>query len=131
MDFDVGLKNKPELNMAPLIDVVFLLLIFFMLTSSMIQIESINLDLPSANSAVSLNEKLINISITRQDVYYLNKQKISESGLKDKLLFAFKENADKPVILSVEKTATAEAMVKTMDLIRNAGGRNISLATKK
>ena len=130
MDFDTRSRIKPELNMAPLIDVVFLLLIFFMLTSNMVKLEAINLELPSSGTANSIEKKLINVSLLANGSYFLDKTAITAKDLSTKLKKLFADNPSQAIILSVEKTANAQGMVTAMDLIRNSGGSNISLATK-
>ena len=130
MDFDTRSRIKPELNMAPLIDVVFLLLIFFMLTSNMVKLEAIDLELPSSGTASAVDKKLINVSLLADGSYFLDKAAISATDLTSKLKELFTADPQQAIILSVEKTADAQGMVTAMDLIRNSGGSNISLATK-
>ena len=130
MDFDTRSRIKPELNMAPLIDVVFLLLIFFMLTSNMVKLEAIDLDLPNSSTSAAVDKKQINISLLADGSYFFNKKPIEEPALNKQLKEIFLASPDQAIILSVEKTAEAQSMVTAMDLIRNSGGSNISLATK-
>lgn len=130
MDFDTRSRIKPELNMAPLIDVVFLLLIFFMLTSNMVKLEAIDIALPNSSSSAAVDKKQINISVMADGRYFFNKELVDPAALKLKLNELFQSDPNKAIILSVEKTAEAQGLVSAMDLVRNSGGSNISLATK-
>lgn len=119
------------LNILPLIDVVFLLLIFFMLTSSMIKIRSVNIQLPGSSSSQSVEKSPIVVAVDENKNYFLNDQSIQEQDLKIELSSMFLESPEEPVILSVAKDLDAQALISTMDLIRESGGQDISIATKQ
>lgn len=130
MDFETPSRIKPELNLAPLIDVVFLLLIFFMLTSTMSQNKAIDLTLPTSSSATPIDQKLINISLNSTGSFFWEETEISKDKLKLKLSELFTNNPDEKVILNVEKSVSAQSMIEALDVLRNSGGSNISIATK-
>jgi len=120
-----------ELNIAPLIDVVFLLLIFFMLTSTIMEQESIEINLPKSDSAERSVSDLTIISISKDSTIYLNGERVEKAGLKRALESAFAENADKGVVLRSDSDLPVQNLVEMMDLISSAGGANISLATNR
>ena len=130
MEFETRSKLPAELSLTPLIDVVFLLLVFFMLTSSMVKIKTIDLDLPDSNSADQLPDKPINISLNKDLKLYLDDLEISREALKQKVTNLTEANTDQNILLSVDSTVPSQEMITVMDIIRNSGGTKLSIATE-
>jgi len=120
-----------ELNIAPLIDVVFLLLIFFMLTSTIMEQESIEINLPSSDRSESSTSDFTIISISKDSTIYLNGEVIEMARLKKALESSFSEGSEKSVVLRSDSDLPVQSLVEMMDLISSAGGENISLATNR
>lgn len=131
MNFETRSRIKPELNLTPLVDVVFLLLIFFMLTSTMIKPSAIEIALPSSSSSQSIDQKDIVISISPNDQYYLDGKEITKVDLESELKLVAQNNSKPNISLEVANNATAQQMVSAMDLLRNSGLENFAIATKK
>lgn len=127
----MGLKSRnkvsPNFNMSSMTDLVFLLLIFFMITSTMVSPNALKLLLPSSSSK-TLAPQTISVSITENLEYYINQNQVEfefmEPLLKKEL--AGEENAS--IILHVDKTIPIEEAVKVMD-IAYRNGFNMVLAT--
>lgn len=127
----MGLKSRnkvsPNFNMSSMTDLVFLLLIFFMITSTMVSPNALKLLLPSSSSK-TLAPQTISVSITENLEYYINENQVEfefmEPLLKKEL--AGEENAS--IILHVDKTIPIEEAVKVMD-IAYRNGFNMVLAT--
>lgn len=130
MEFETRSKLPAELSLTPLIDVVFLLLVFFMLTSSMVKIKTIDLDLPDSNSADQLPDKPINISLNKDLKLYLDDLEISREALKQKVTNLTEANTDQNILLSVDSTVPSQEMITVMDIIRNSGRTKLSIATE-
>lgn len=130
MEFETRSRIPAELSLTPLIDVVFLLLVFFMLTSSMVKIKTIDLNLPDSSSADSLPEEPINISVNKAGDFFLGETIISNQELTEHLIKQLATNPKQNIMLSVDASLTSQEMIDAMDLIRNAGGTNLSIATK-
>ncbi|MCB0322112.1 MAG: biopolymer transporter ExbD [Bdellovibrionales bacterium] len=125
-------KVSTELEMAPLIDVVFLLLIFFLLTSSFIQSEAIELSLPQSESAAQTEEdQPLIVSVTSEGVVHFQEQEISLADLKAELSTEFSKDAERAVILRTDGETQVEAMVGVLDAVRLAGGTNVNIATQQ
>lgn len=121
-------KVSPEFNMSSMTDIVFLLLIFFMLTSTMVTTNALDLVLPKAKGKTDSN-KSISISIDKDLKFYLDKTLIEESSVEAQLLAAIGADKEKPVILRAEEGVPIEKAVYVMD-IANRNQLKIVLAVR-
>ena len=119
--------ERGQLDIAPLIDVVFLLLIFFMLTSSYIFQPGIKINLPRAVTSEVIQEKNLVITIGAEGLIYLNQHLISLKQLKANLEKAAKE--DRPLLIKADREASLGKVVQIWDLSREAGLGQINIAT--
>ena len=131
MEFEGRARIATELNIAPLIDVVFLLLIFFMLTSTLITQEGIEVSLPGATESKPLEKTPIVVSLNKIGQMHLNGTSISETDLRAQLAELLREKSDRPISLQTHADLSIQHLVSAMDLIRSVGGHNIALATKR
>jgi len=125
-DLDTG---KPEISMAPLIDVVFLLLIFFMVTTVFPENKGLIISKPESENTKQLSPKQIQFLIDKSNQVYFQKNKIELSDVKR---IVEEELSIKPglsVLLKVDKLATTEIFIKTMDACKSGGAKNIGIAT--
>jgi biopolymer transport protein ExbD len=108
-------KVTPEFNMSSMTDIVFLLLIFFMLTSTMVTTNALDLVLPKAKGKTDSN-KNIAVSIDKDLQFYIDKEKISETELEPKLLAIFGTDKTKAIILRAEEGVPIEKAVSVLDI---------------
>ncbi|MCR4338089.1 MAG: biopolymer transporter ExbD [Candidatus Omnitrophica bacterium] len=120
-------KGLEQINIAPLIDVVFLLLIFFMLTSSFTFQSGINVRLPKAVTSDTVQEEGFMITITAEDVIYLGDSVITVKELKKQL--SHPENKSLPVMIKADRRASMGRIVDVWDLCRDLGIERINIAT--
>jgi biopolymer transport protein ExbD len=116
------------LDVTPLIDVVFLLLIFFMLSSSIIMQSGIKINLPSVSNAAAADINRVEIKITADNHLFLNGKQIE-----DKALSAFleqEETKQKMVMIKGDQDASLGRIVKIWDLCKRAGITRLNLATE-
>lgn len=108
-------KVSPEFNMSSMTDIVFLLLIFFMIASTLVSTSAIDIILPKA-SGKTKKQKSVAVSIKKDLTYYIDQKRVGESVLESELIAAL-SNEDKPtVILRAEKSVPVENVVKVMDI---------------
>jgi biopolymer transport protein ExbD len=120
-------RQAPQLELAPLLDVIFILLIFFAVSTTLIMHNrGIKLTLPHSSTSTTQNKGVI-ISIDRRESLYFNKEKISPELLTLRVSEYLTENIGDPIILSAHKSIPYEQIIRTMDHIRLGGGRNITL----
>lgn len=110
-------KNKvsTEFNMSSMTDIVFLLLIFFMLTSTMVTTNALDLVLPKGKGKTDSNKSL-SVSIDKDLNFYIDKDKVEESQLENQLLSRLEGNDNKAIVLRAEKSVPHEKVVYVMDI---------------
>jgi len=119
--------EKGRLDIVPLIDVVFLLLIFFMLTSSFIFQPGIKVNLPKAITSEVVHKKSLILLFTKEDSIYLNERSVTMDELATRLAIAAKE--DRPVLIKADRTSSLGKIVEVWDLCREEGISQINIAT--
>ena len=119
--------EKGRLDIAPLIDVIFLLLIFFMLTSSFILQPGIKVNLPAAITSKIVPKENLEILINNKDHIYISKTRITVDELTSRLRMASKQET--PVLIRSDKKASLGKVVKVWDLCREVGISNVNIAT--
>ena len=121
-------KVNPNFNMSSMTDIVFLLLIFFMLTSTLVSPNALKLLLPSSK-AKTLEKQTISISIDKDIHFYINENRVEESNLEQEIIEIVQTEEDPAIILHADKSVDIEHVVKVMDIAyRNK--YKIVLATK-
>ena len=108
-------KVTPNFNMSSMTDIVFLLLIFFMLTSTLVSPNALKLLLPSSK-AKTLEKQTISISITKDIDFYINENKVTAASIEQELKLLIKNEKEPAIILHTDKTVAIEHVVKVMDI---------------
>lgn len=116
-----------EINVTPLVDVMLVLLITFMITAPLL-VSGIKVDLPEIESApVSGHDKPIVITISKNDILYINDTKIEQKELIPKLENIAKEKKDNRVFIRGDKSIPYGVIIENMYLIRTAGFTKVAL----
>lgn len=118
----------PTLELTPLVDVVFLLLTFYMLTSSFVREDLIPLDLPSSKSSESDVKEIVAISLLDDSSVYLKSELLPISELSKRLPEV--ATPDAAIVVRAEKNGSVQALVSVLDQIKEAGFDDLSLATE-
>ncbi len=121
-------KVSAEFSMSSMTDIVFLLLIFFMLTSPAVTPEALDLILPKAQGKTTSVQNL-SVSITKDLQVYINNERVSASGLEQNLKQRLADVENPTIILRVEEGVPIERAVSVMD-IANRNEYKIVLAVK-
>ncbi|MFH4963878.1 biopolymer transporter ExbD [Gaetbulibacter sp. M235] len=121
-------KVSPEFNMSSMTDIVFLLLIFFMIASTLVSTSAIDILLPKASGKTE-NKKSVAVSIKKDLTYYIDAKRVGESVLESELVAALSSEEKPTVILRAEKSVPVENVVKVMD-IANRNKFKVILAVK-
>ncbi|MGB1241263.1 MAG: ExbD/TolR family protein [Chitinophagales bacterium] len=123
-------KINPNFSMSSLTDIIFLLLIFFMLTSTVVTPNGLNLLLPSSNSQTMVQGK-VSVSITQSLEYYVGQEQVNFDDLKGAIQAAL-DATDNPksttVVLNAEKTVPIDEVVQIMNIANEMNVRML-LAT--
>ena len=119
--------EKGRLDITPLIDVVFLLLIFFMLTSSYIFQPGIRVNLPKAVTSEVLHKELLIVTITEEGGVFINERPISGDELVSRITIAARD--DQPILIRADKKADLGKVIEIWDICRQVDVRQINIAT--
>lgn len=127
--------DDPEVNLTPLIDVVFILLIFFMVSTTFQKESEINIELPEA-SGEPLEERKdqLEIIIDANGHYFIDEQQVVNTELvtlKKAIQKFLGEQRDLPVVIRADRTTPYEAVIRAMDATAQLGLVNMSLATSQ
>jgi biopolymer transport protein ExbD len=127
-------KDDPEVNLTSLIDVVLLLLVFFMVSTSFVKQSQISISLPEADSAPIVDEvpEQIDIMITEQGVYLVNGQELANNRpetIRNALQKVSNGNHTLPLTISADANARHQFVVTAMDVAGRLGFVQISIAT--
>ena len=108
-------KVNPNFNMSSMTDIVFLLLIFFMLTSTLVSPNALKLLLPSSK-AKTLEKQTISISINKDIHFYINENRVDENNLEQEIGNLVTGTEEPAIILHADKSVAIEHVVKVMDI---------------
>lgn len=114
-----------------LIDIVFMLLIYFLLTTNFMVDEGIKIKLPQAAAGAPQVETEITIYVDKQGQAYINEVEINQEDLFKRLKEMIGSNKDKLVIIKADRGVVLNKAVKVMDLAKAAGAGRLCLATEK
>ncbi len=135
MNLQPGKDDEPDVNLTPLIDVVFLLLIFFMVSTTFEHQSRIKIDLPEASAApTSQEDESLEILIDAQGRYFIGDQQVvntTAKTLKSAISKAVGEREGLTVIIRADAETPHQAVITALDVTSQLGLTHISLATSK
>lgn len=125
-------RNKTvDINMAPLIDMVFILLIFFLVTTSFVRESGVNVERPRAKSAVTKEKVNLIIGITKEGMIYMENHPVDIRSIRARMERFLAETPDGSVIIVADKESRTGTVIQVLDECRLAGVKNISVAARK
>lgn len=126
------MRNKEaDINMSPLIDLVFLLLIFFMVTTSFVKETGIDVHRPSASSATLTKSGNILIGVSNEGTIHFDGKKIDIRSIRAHITRALSENPEGAVVIVADKVSYTGTIIQVMDQCRLAGAKQISIAASQ
>ena len=121
-------KELISINITPLIDIVFLLLVFFMLATSFIQKSTIEVNLSSGKNVEIENEKnTIVLIINKKGQIYLNKKLINISSIRNEVISIIEKNPKSKILIKSDKKLAVQKVIRLIEEVRLAGTDNIKL----
>jgi len=128
-------KDEPEVNLTPLIDVVFILLIFFMVSTTFQHESEIKIDLPEASAdKVDKQEKVLEILIDADGHFYIGGEQVVNTELvtlKGAIRKVLGDRKTMPVVIRADRMSPYEAVIRAMDATSQLGLEQMSLATNQ
>ena len=108
-------KVTPEFNMSSMTDIVFLLLIFFMIASTLVSTNAIDILLPKASGKTE-NKTSVAVIIDKDINYFIDQKKVSPANLENELISLLSTKSQQNIVLRAEKTVAVDHVVKVMDI---------------
>jgi biopolymer transport protein ExbD len=131
MEFERRKQNHSHLNIAPLVDVVFLLLLFFMLTSHLIEEPAIKIRLPDSTTAESMREISHTITITKNGELYFMDRKVDLKNLRVAIQGSLPEGEKGFLRIKADKEVDVGLLVSVIDEVRLSDVKTFSIATER
>lgn len=123
-------QRKVLINITSLIDVLFLLLIFFMVSSTFLEQPGIKLELPHADSAVVVEQKDYVLFVDKKGKMFLNDKEVVMTDLEAKMKEALPEMKDSALVLKADQDVTHGIVVRIMDIVKKSGVKKLIIGTK-
>jgi len=121
--------GSPEISMAPLVDVVFLLLIFFMVTTVFPEDDGLLIESPSAESASSMKKSPFTIKLDQFGVFYIKDKTVTIDDIKRLVKAEVVNNPQLAVTVQADRRATTESLIHIIDAAKTAGATHLGIAT--
>ena len=135
MNFRPGTRDEPEINLIPFIDVLLVVLIFLMLSTTYSKFTQLQVNLPVADAQVQQSSpKELIVSISADGRYAINKDSLEGGSVEDitrALSLAARDAREAVIIISADAAATHQSVINVMDAARRAGLVRITSATQQ
>ena len=124
-------EEEVEINMTPMLDIVFIMLIFFIVTAAFVKEAGIQITKPEALMGIDKPLTSIIIAVTDNDEIWLNHKKVDGKSLRPELERLILENPKGTVIIQADVEAKAGLTLDVMDAARQAGAADVAISTEK
>ncbi len=124
-------EEENEINLTPMLDVVFIMLIFFIVTASFIKEAGIDVDRPDAPSADSQDDAAILIAISANDEIWIDRRQTEPNAVRGMIERLHAENPKGSIVIQADEESTHEVLVVVMEAAKQAGVSNVAIAALK
>src|SRR5690606_14665744 len=124
-------EEDTQIDMTPMLDVVFIMLIFFIVTASFVKESGIDVNRPDAATAVQKDRANILVAISDSGEIWINKRQVDVRAVQANIERLYAENPQGSVVIQADKAATTERLIQVMDAARAAGVFDVSIATQE
>ncbi|GAB3002308.1 ExbD/TolR family protein [Psychrosphaera aestuarii] len=121
-------EEQENIDLTPMLDVVFIMLIFFIVTASFVKEAGIDVNRPEAATAVKKERASILVAISDKGEIWINKRQVDVRAVQANIERLKAENPQGSVVIQADKKATTETLIKVMDASRAAGAFDVSIA---
>ena len=122
--------ESSEINVSPLLDMVFILLIFFVVTTTFSRETGVEVTKPKSSSATQIKDEPVKIGITTEGTIFIHEKQVSEDELENILRREAARNPKAVAVIVADTKSTTGAIVKVLDICRDAGISKTSLSTE-
>ena len=127
--FLVTAEEESQVDLTPMLDVVFIMLIFFIVTSTFVKESGVDVTRPNAETAVPTDASSIQIGITSNNQIYFDKRLVDKRAVRANIEKGLAERPGAAVIIVADALSNTETLIEVMDQSRLAGAENSSVAT--
>ena len=124
-------EEESEINITPLIDIVFIMLIFFIVTATFVKETGIDVNRPDAQTAKSQDKANILIAITEKNEIWIDRRKVDIRAVRPNIERLQAENPQGSVVIQADKRSNTETLISVMDASRQAGVFNVAIAAQQ
>ncbi|MCG8015459.1 MAG: biopolymer transporter ExbD [Candidatus Thiodiazotropha sp. 'RUGA'] len=124
-------SGELAINLTPLIDMVFILLIFFMVTSSFVKETGVEVDRPSAATATMKQQAAILIGVTHKGEVWIDKRRVDVRAVRANVERLHAENPEGAVVIMADREAPTGVVIRVLDQSRLAGVESVSIAATR
>ena len=124
-------RREPQIGIAPLIDMVFILLIFFLVTTSFVRETGISVNKPAAVTARILEKESILVAVSETGSVHVNNRQVDLAGLRGAVKKELRRGSARPVVIVADRKASSGRVVDVMDSCKLAGAKKVSLAATR
>ncbi|MDX1810657.1 MAG: biopolymer transporter ExbD [Gammaproteobacteria bacterium] len=124
-------EEEASVDISPLIDMVFILLIFFMVTTTFVKDMKLDLERPSASSGAAASTKAIRVFIDKFGEIYVDNQPVRIYSLQSKLRDMLRTSTEKTVLVVTDENVAAKLVLEVVDQTRLAGATDVGVATEQ
>ena len=124
-------EEEQEINITPLIDVVFIMLIFFIVTATFVKETGIDVNRPDAQTAVKKEKANILIAIDAKNQIWIERRKVDVRSVRPNIERLHAENPKGTVVIQADKESKTEMLISVMDASRQAGVYDVAIAAQE
>ena len=124
-------EEEQEINITPMLDVVFIMLIFFIVTATFVKESGIEVNRPDAATATKAEKANILIAIGANDDIWIDRRQVDIRSVKPNIVRLHAENPQGSVVIQADKESKTDTLIQVMDASRSAGVFNVSIAAQE
>jgi|SRR5690554_2888355 len=123
-------EEESQIDLTPMLDVVFIMLIFFIVTSTFVKESGVDVTRPQAETSVVTESNSIQIGITAQNQIFIDKRQVDKRAIRANVEKSLAENPGAAVIIVADQDSNTSALIDVMDQARLAGATSVSVAAE-
>jgi biopolymer transport protein ExbD len=123
-------EEESEINITPMLDVVFIMLIFFIVTATFVKEAGIDVNRPDAATATKQEKANILIAISANDTIWIDRRQVDIRSVRPNIERLHAENPQGSVVIQADKESKTDTLIQVMDASRQAGVYNVSIAAQ-
>ncbi|MGB0919948.1 MAG: ExbD/TolR family protein [Alphaproteobacteria bacterium] len=124
-------EDESAIDMTPMLDIVFIMLIFFIVTATFVKESGLDVTRPDADTAVKQDKAGILVAISSEGVVWINKRKVDVRAVRANIERLLAENPQGSVVIQADKESQVDTLVQVMDAARLAGAPSVAIAAQE